>query len=92
MRAKANGTLDRAYEEAFVELGLDVRKHEKDRRRIVGGSLARTQGKFRGNFVKRITAAFGNDMILVELAAIYTKIGKTPVTTELLKREATAAK
>lgn len=92
LRAKIAGpdALKKAYEQAFERLGLTGRKHFADRRRIVGAHVARTQGKFRGNFVYRAVASQGEG-VLAELAEIYTQLDGRPISLEQLRKEATAA-
>lgn len=67
---------------------------KKDRNRRVGGLLACTMGGFRGEFVRRATTGLDKlqrDIVLQELATIYSKITGARVTVAKLKAEAKAA-
>ncbi len=85
-----------AEKEAVAVLGLTGRKYSKNRIRKVGAHLARTQGKFRPNFVKRVMACFANQLesqadYLRLLASAYSKIEGKTITAEELAEEAKTA-
>jgi hypothetical protein len=85
LRAKREGEdMEGAYLQVGKLLGITRRKGW---RHTVGALFARTQGKFRANFVRRVVAACGVE-VLDELAFIYTTISGEIVTVAQLKREA----
>ncbi len=84
--AKGGAGLKKAYDAAFKELGIGRRKNKK---RTVGGLLARTQGKFRGEFVaKALQHSTSKDADLTRLASYYSRLGDKKVTREQLLNEA----
>lgn len=86
LRAAAIGDkeLVNAKEVVARRLGI-IRKH--DWRRTCGALYARTQGKFRASFIKRVVAEKGGE-ILAELADIYSQLMKSPVSVDELQSEA----
>lgn len=77
---------DGLYEEWRTE---SERVYGPNSGRALGVLKGRTQGVWRGNFIKEILETVENpDIVLGELAESYTKIDGTPVTVEQLRREA----
>ena len=91
-KADSEKAYAKAVDRAFVALGLTGRKHAKKRNHVVGALFARTQGKFRGNFVKRVLAAKMPLGTTAELAKAYSAIEGKTITVEDLEKEAVAAK
>lgn len=89
LRGKAQGpeALEAAYANARGMLGLGRMKKWKP---VVGALLARTQGAFRTNFVKRAFEATPEEKrqaLLEELAGVYTRtVGRT-ITPQILSME-----
>ncbi len=82
---------------SVVTLGLTGRKYAKNRMRIIGANFARTQGRFRANFVKRVLAHFASQpeshsKYLELLADAYSKIEGKVVSADVLREEAQSAK
>lgn len=80
LRASVQGSvaLEKAYEQAYKDLGITGRKYTHSRRRKVAGMFSWTgedgPGRFRNNFVRVCYTKYG-DGILAELAKLYNKPG-----------------
>ncbi len=94
LRAKSQGEkqLVAAYKAAKIELGLK-RNGNSDRK--IGGTLARTQKTFRGQFVARILASLDDRAVQVaalsEMSSIYGIIDGGQITPSALEQEAKKA-
>ncbi len=84
-RSKGSDAYDEVEQASAKALGIS---RKKNRFRTLGSYFARTQGKFRANFVKRVLDAGADEAVLTNLAEAYSAITGEAVTAEGLRTEA----